>query len=66
MLVVDFECQAADIDEERRSNEQPSDYVCRMSAEKAAKVWIPGTVGTRCGYNSGMQRSCDAETRLFC
>ena len=44
MLVVDFECQAADIDEERRSNEQPSDYVCRMSAEKAAKVWVPGTV----------------------
>ena len=44
MLVADFECQAADIDEELLSNEQPSDYVCRMSAEKAAKVWIPGTV----------------------
>jgi len=44
MLVADFECQAADIDEAPLSNEQPSDYVCRMSAEKAARVWIPGTV----------------------
>ena len=44
MLLADFECQAADIDEAPVSGECPADYVCRMSMEKAAKVWVPGTV----------------------
>lgn len=44
MLVADFECRAADIDEELLPGELAADYVCRMSAKKAAKVWIPGTV----------------------
>jgi septum formation protein len=44
VLLPDFSCQAADIDEAPRWNEAPSDYVCRMAEEKAAKVWIPGSV----------------------
>lgn len=44
MLVPDFECQAADIHEEILPGELAADYVCRMSAEKAAKIWVPGHV----------------------
>ena len=44
MLVPDFECEAAGIDEAILPHELPADYVCRMSAEKAAKVWAPGSV----------------------
>ena len=44
MLVPAFDCEAADIDEAIVPDELPADYVCRMSAEKAARVWAPGTV----------------------
>ena len=44
MLVPVFECKAADIDEAILHDELPVDYVCRMSAEKAARVWAPGSV----------------------
>ena len=44
MLVPDFDCEAADIDEAIVPHELPADYVCRMSAEKAARVWAPGKV----------------------
>ena len=44
MLVPAFECEAADIDEAILPDELPADYVCRMSAEKAARVWSPGSV----------------------
>ena len=44
MLVPAFECEAADIDEAMLGDELPGDYVCRMSSEKAARVWVPGSV----------------------
>ena len=44
MLVPAFECEAADIDEAMLCDELPADYVCRMSSEKAARVWVPGSV----------------------
>ena len=44
MLVPAFDCEAADIDEAIVPDELPADYVCRMSAEKAARVWAPGRV----------------------
>jgi len=44
MLVPAFECEAADIDEAIVLGELPADYVCRMSAEKAARVWAPDSV----------------------
>ena len=44
MLVPSFECKAADIDEAILPDELPADYVCRMSAEKASRVWAPGSV----------------------
>ena len=43
-LVPEFECEAADIDEAIRPGEFPEDYVCRMSAEKAATIWAAGSV----------------------
>ena len=43
MLVPAFECEAADIDEAMLCDELPADYVCRMSSEKAARVWVPGS-----------------------
>ena len=44
MLLPNFTCQAADIDEAPRAAEAPADYVCRMAEEKAAKVWVSGSV----------------------
>jgi len=44
MLVPAFECEAADIDETMLQDELPVDYACRMSSEKAARVWAPGNV----------------------
>ena len=44
MLVPAFECEAADIDETMLQDELPVDYACRMSSEKAARVWAPGSV----------------------
>lgn len=44
MLVPAFECEAADIGEAMLCDELPADYVCRMSSEKAARVWVPGSV----------------------
>ena len=44
MLVPAFECEAADIDEAMLRDEPPADYVCRMSSEKAARVWALGNV----------------------
>ena len=44
MLVPAFDCAAADIDEAILPDELPADYVCRMSAEKAGRVWVPGSV----------------------
>ena len=44
LLVPAFECEAADIDEAILLGELPADYVCRMSAEKAARVWAPDSV----------------------
>jgi len=44
MLVPDFERESADIDETILPGELPADYVCRMSAQKAAKVWASGSV----------------------
>ena len=43
MLVPAFESEAADIDEAILPDELPADYVCRMSAEKAGRVWVPGS-----------------------
>ena len=44
MLVPAFECEAADIDEAILPDELPGEYVCRMSSEKAARIWVPGSV----------------------
>jgi septum formation protein len=44
MLVPAFDCEAADIDEAILPDELPADYVCRMSAEKAGRVWVPGSL----------------------
>ena len=50
MLVPAFECEAADIDEAMLGDELPADYVCRMSSEKAARVWVRA-VWCWCRYN---------------
>ena len=37
-LAIEFEAIAADIDESRRQDECPNDYVLRLAQEKAAKI----------------------------
>ena len=43
-ILRDFACLAADIDETPHEGESATDYVCRMSEEKAKRVWLPGRV----------------------
>ena len=65
MLVPAFECEAADIDEAMLGDELPADYVCRMSSEKAARVWVP-VVWCWCRYNGCVSWTRVAQTRFFC
>ena len=43
-ILRDFAGLAADIDETPHEDESATDYVCRMSEEKAKRVWLPGRV----------------------